>query len=90
MARARNLLVVVQPTKGLDVGATEFVQNQIRAVAQSGVGVLYISTELEHVLDISDRVAVMAFGRITGVVDPENTTLQDIGLLMTAAPEEVQ
>ncbi len=90
VARARNLLVVVQPTKGLDVGATEFVQNQIRAVAQSGVGVLYISTELEHVLDISDRVAVMAFGRITGVVDPENTTLQDIGLLMTAAPEEVQ
>jgi simple sugar transport system ATP-binding protein len=90
VARARNLLVVVQPTKGLDVGATEFVQNQIRAVAQSGVGVLYISTELEHVLDISDRVAVIAFGRITGVVDPENTTLQDIGLLMTAAPEEVQ
>ncbi len=90
VARACNLLVVVQPTKGLDIGATEFVQNQIRTVAQSGVGVLYISTELEHVLDISDRVAVMAFGRITGVVDPENTTLQDIGLLMTAAPEEVQ
>ena len=88
VARARNLLVVVQPTKGLDVGATEFVQNQIRAVAQSGVGVLYISTELEHVLEISDRVAVMAFGRITGIVDPENTTLQEIGLLMTAAPEE--
>ena len=88
VARARNLLVVVQPTKGLDVGATEFVQNQIRAVAQSGVGVLYISTELDHVLEISDRVAVMAFGRITGLVDPENTTLQEIGLLMTAAPEE--
>ena len=88
VARARNLLVVVQPTKGLDVGATQFVQDQIRAVAQSGVGVLYISTELEHVLEISDRVAVMAFGRITGVVNPQNTTLQDIGLLMTAAPEE--
>lgn len=90
VARTRNLLVVVQPTKGLDVGATDFFQNQIRTVAQSGVGVLYISTELEHVLDISDRVAVMAFGRITGFVDPENTTLQDIGLLMTAAPEEVR
>lgn len=89
VARARNLLVVVQPTKGLDVGATQFVQDQIRAVAQSGVGVLYISTELEHVLEISDRVAVMAFGRITGVVNPQNTTLQNIGLLMTASPEEV-
>ena len=81
--------MVVQPTKGLDVGATQFVQDQIRAVAQSGVGVLYISTELEHVLEISDRVAVMAFGRITGVVNPQNTTLQNIGLLMTASPEEV-
>ncbi|WP_027255937.1 ABC transporter ATP-binding protein [Leisingera aquimarina] len=88
VARARNLLVVVQPTKGLDVGATQFVQDQIRAVAQSGVGVLYISTELEHVLEISHRVAVMAFGRISGIVDPQNTTLQDIGLLMTASPEE--
>jgi simple sugar transport system ATP-binding protein len=87
VARARDLLIVVQPTKGLDVGATQFVQQQIRSAAQNGVGVLYISTELEHVLEISDRVAVMAFGRITGVVDPQNTSLQQIGLLMTASPE---
>lgn len=89
-ARARKLLVVVQPTKGLDVGATQFVQDQIRAAAQSGIGVLYISTELDHLLEISDRVAVMAFGRITGVVDPKTTSLQNIGLLMTAAPEGAQ
>ncbi len=88
VARARNLLVVVQPTKGLDVGATQFVQQQIRSVAQNGVAVLYISTELEHVLEVSDRVAVMAFGRITGIVDPHNTSLQEIGLLMTASPEK--
>ncbi len=85
IAAATKLLVVVQPTKGLDVGATEFVQAQIRAAAERGVAVLYISTELEHVLAVSDRLAVMAFGRITGYADPAKADLEHIGLLMTAA-----
>ncbi|MES0884383.1 ABC transporter ATP-binding protein [Roseibium sp. SCP14] len=85
IAAATKLLVVVQPTKGLDVGATEFVQLQIRVAAERGVAVLYISTELEHVLAVSDRVAVMAFGRITGYIDPKSVNLEQVGLLMTAA-----
>lgn len=85
IAAATRLLVVVQPTKGLDVGATQFIQRQICAAAERGVGVLYISTELEHVLAVSDRVAVMAFGRITGYVDPKIVNLEHVGLLMTAA-----
>lgn len=82
---AKRLLVVVQPTKGLDVGATQFVQQQISAAAERGVAVLYISTELEHVMAVSDRVAVIAFGRITGYVDPKSPNLEEIGLLMTDA-----
>ncbi|WP_299951467.1 ABC transporter ATP-binding protein [uncultured Ruegeria sp.] len=85
---ASRLLVVVQPTKGLDVGATRFVQQKILEASRRGVAVLYISTELEHVLEVSDRVAVIAFGRISGVVDPTTTSSQEIGMLMTASKGE--
>ena len=80
-ARPR-ILIIMQACKGLDVGAIEFVQNTIFAMKKAGVGVLYVSTELEHVLDLSDRIAVMCRGEITGIIAPEEATAERLGELM--------
>ncbi|ODT32377.1 MAG: ATPase [Kaistia sp. SCN 65-12] len=80
-ARPR-ILIVMQACKGLDVGAIEFVQNMIFSLKKEGVGVLYVSTELEHVLDISDRIAVMCRGAITGIISPKEATPERLGELM--------
>ena len=87
ISAAKQLLVVVQPTKGLDVGAIAFVQSQIVKAAESGIAVLYISTELEHVLEVSDRIAVISGGKITGTLSPEEVTAERISLLMAGLSE---
>lgn len=87
IAAARRVLIVVQPTKGLDVGAIAFVQAQIVAAAERGVGILYISTELEHVLEVADRIAVISGGEITGILEPEDVTGERISLLMAGQKE---
>lgn len=87
IASATKLLVVVQPTKGLDVGAIEFVQSQMVAAAERGVGVLYISTELEHIIEIADRLAVISSGHITGEILPAEATATRVGLLMAGEEE---
>ena len=69
-----RILIIMQACKGLDVGAIEFVQNTIFDLKKAGVGVLYVSTELEHVMDIADRIAVMYRGRITGILTPDEAT----------------
>jgi simple sugar transport system ATP-binding protein len=76
-----KVLVVAQPTKGLDVGAIEFVQKQILIQRDRGVAVLYVSTELEHLLDVCDRVGVMFRGRLMDTID-SGATPERIGLLM--------
>lgn len=76
-------LVLMQPTKGLDVGATAMVQSQVRAAATRGVSVLYVSTELAHVLEVADRVAVMTAGAIVGETTPSELTPERLGLMMT-------
>jgi simple sugar transport system ATP-binding protein len=86
-ARPR-ILVIMQACKGLDVGATEFVQNTIFDLKAAGVGVLYVSTELEHVMDIADRIAVMYRGRITGIVAPDEATPERFGELMAGVASE--
>ena len=83
-----QLLVVMQPTKGLDLGAIEFVQRKLLEQRDAGVAVLYISTELEQVLEVADRVAVMCAGRITGVLPRGEATPERIGLLMSGVDEE--
>lgn len=88
ISAAKRLLVVVQPTKGLDVGAIAFVQEQIIQAAESGVAVIYISTELEHVLEIADRISVISGGKITGTLIPSEVTAERISLLMAGQPEE--
>jgi len=77
-----RVLVVAQPTKGLDVGAIEFVQSEIIAQRERGVAVLYISTELEHLLDGSDRVGVLFRGRLMGVLPAEEADAERVGRLM--------
>ena len=75
-------LVVAQPTRGLDVGATEFVHRQISAAAERGCGVLLISSELSEIFALSDRIAVMFRGRLVGAVDRASATEESIGLMM--------
>jgi ABC-type uncharacterized transport system ATPase subunit len=81
-----RILVVAQATKGLDVGAIEFVQGKILEQRANGVAILYISTELEHVMEVADRIAVICAGRIVGELDPKDVTAEAIGLLMAGVP----
>lgn len=84
-----RILIIMQACKGLDVGAIEFVQNTIFDLKKAGVGILYVSTELEHVMDIADRIAVMYRGRITGILSPDEATPERFGELMAGVTSEV-
>jgi ABC-type uncharacterized transport system ATPase subunit len=83
-----KLLLANQPTRGLDLGVIEYVYKQIIAKREEGYAVLLASEELEDLLNLSDRIAVMSGGRITGIVDPQTTTIEEIGLLMSGAHKE--
>jgi len=87
LSRPLKVLVAAQPTRGLDVGSIEYVHRQIVNERNQGQGVLIVSSELDEVLALGDRIAVMHHGRITGVVDP-TTSRETIGLLMTGVTEE--
>lgn len=76
------VLVAAQPTHGLDVGAIEYMSTRIREVAASGVGVLLISTELEEIVALSDRIAVIHRGRIVGEMARADVDLERLGLMM--------
>src|SRR6185295_15970717 len=75
-----RVLVAAQPTRGLDVGAIEYMSSQLRAVADSGVAVLLISTELEEILDLADRIVVMSNGHIVGEMQRDDVDLAQLGL----------
>ena len=80
-----KVLVAAQPTRGLDVGAIEWMTDRLRRVADSGVGVLLISSELEEILQLSDRVVVLFRGRIIGEMDRADVDLEELGLLLGGA-----
>ncbi len=82
LSRPIHLLIASQPTRGLDVGSIEYIHKQILAKRDSGSAVLLVSTELDEVLELSDRIAVMFRGKIVAVVPAENATKEYIGLLM--------
>jgi simple sugar transport system ATP-binding protein len=82
MSRDPKVIVAAQPTRGLDVGAIEYVTGQLQKIRDDGVGVLLISTELEEILALSDRVAVIFRGRILGTMDRADVDLERLGLLM--------
>jgi general nucleoside transport system ATP-binding protein len=79
---ARRLLVLSQPTRGLDVGSIQYIHRQVVAKRDEGVGVLVSSSELDEVLALADRIAVMYRGRIVGVLDRAEATRERLGLLM--------
>lgn len=90
MSKDLKLLVVNQPTRGVDVGSIEFIHKQIVAVRDKGTPVLLISSELDEVVALADRIAVMYRGRIMGVV-PADTPREVLGLMMAGVPlEEAQ
>ena len=82
LSRSPQVLVAAQPTRGLDVGAIEYMSGRLRAVAESGVGVLLISTELEEIIELSHRIVVIHRGRIVGEMDREAIDLERLGLMM--------
>ena len=82
------LLVAVQPTRGLDVGAIEYIHKQIVAQRDAGKAVLLVSLEMDEVLDVSDRILVMYEGEIVGQLDPKTTTPEEMGLYMAGAKRE--
>jgi simple sugar transport system ATP-binding protein len=83
--KEHTLLVAVQPTRGLDVGAIEYIHRQLVERRDSGKGVLLVSLELDEVMDVSDRILVMFEGEIVGELDPKTTTVQELGLYMSGA-----
>jgi simple sugar transport system ATP-binding protein len=80
-----ELLVAVQPTRGLDVGAIEYIHSQLVAQRDEGKAILLVSLELDEVLSLSDRILVMYEGEIVGELDPKKTTAQELGLYMAGA-----
>ncbi|MFC4098278.1 ABC transporter ATP-binding protein [Paenibacillus xanthanilyticus] len=80
--RNPSLLIAVQPTRGLDIGAIEYVQQRLRQARDEGKAILLISFELDELFELSDRIAVMYEGRIVGEVDPLNRDNQRLGMLM--------
>jgi simple sugar transport system ATP-binding protein len=83
--RGSNVLIAVQPTRGMDVGAIEFIHKQLIRMRDEGKGVLLVSLELEEVMNISDRILVIYEGEIVGELHPDRTDFQELGLYMAGA-----
>ena len=88
MDRNKPLVVAVQPTRGLDVGAIEHIHKELVAQRDAGKAVLLVSLELDEVMNLSDRILVMYEGEIVGELDPKTTTVQELGLYMAGAKAE--
>ncbi len=89
LSREPRVLLAAQPTRGLDVSAIEFVHRKLVEQRDSGVAILLVSTELDEILALSDRIAVMYEGRIMGVVDAREVDVNEIGLMMAGQSRSV-
>ncbi|TCP30273.1 simple sugar transport system ATP-binding protein [Scopulibacillus darangshiensis] len=86
--RSPDLLIAAQPTRGLDVGAIEFIHNKLIEERKQGKAVLLVSFELDEILNLSDRIAVIYEGRIIDIVTPSETNENELGLLMAGQKEK--
>lgn len=86
--RDPDILIAAQPTRGLDVGAIEFIHQRLIDQRDNGKAVLLISFELDEIMNVSDRIAVIYEGEIVAVVDPKETTEQELGLLMAGSKRQ--
>ncbi|MGB9301026.1 MAG: ATP-binding cassette domain-containing protein, partial [Anaerolineae bacterium] len=84
-SRPIKLMIAAQPTRGLDVGSIEYIHRQIVRKRDSGVAVLLVSVELDEIMALSDRIAVMYEGRIVGTVDADKVSREELGLMMAGA-----
>jgi simple sugar transport system ATP-binding protein len=80
-------MLIGQPTRGVDIGAIEFIHKRIVAERDAGKAILLVSVELDEIFALSDRIVVLCGGRITGERTPEATDPQDLGLLMAGVVE---
>jgi general nucleoside transport system ATP-binding protein len=90
ISRDHNVLIAVQPTRGLDVGAIEYIHKQLIQERNNGRGVLLVSLEIEEIMNLSDRILVMYEGEIVGEFDPKQTTVNELGLYMSGAKRGVE
>ena len=86
--RDKPLIIAVQPTRGLDVGAIEYIHGQLVAQRDAGKAVLLVSLELDEVMNLSDRILVMYEGEIVGEFDPKQITIEELGLYMAGAKRQ--
>lgn len=83
VSKEADLIIASQPTRGVDIGSIEFIRETINKAKSKGVGVLLVSADLQEILSLSDRIAVMYEGKITGILNNEEATEEKLGLLMT-------
>jgi len=83
--RDPDIVIAVQPTRGLDIGATEYIHKQLVAQRDQGKAVLLVSLELDEVMDISDRILVIYEGEIVGDLNPKEITVEELGLYMAGS-----
>ena len=88
LSRDPMLLIAAQPTRGVDIGATEFIHQRLLEQRAAGKAILLISEDLDEIRALSDRIAVMYEGRIVGVVERDQATVEEIGLIMAGIPME--
>jgi simple sugar transport system ATP-binding protein len=86
---ARSLIVAVYPSRGLDVGATESVRRQLINMRDDGLGILLFSEDLDELMQVSDRIAVIFEGRIMDILDAGKIDIEHIGMLMAGMKTEV-
>jgi simple sugar transport system ATP-binding protein len=87
LARSPKLLIAMQPTRGLDVGAIDYVHSRLIEQRKAGMAILLVSTELDEILALSDRIAVLRDGRIAGEMDRHHASIEAIGNLMLGSSE---
>jgi simple sugar transport system ATP-binding protein len=89
ISRNPRVIIAAQPTRGLDIGATEYVREQLLEQRRKGAAIMLISEDLDEILALSDRIAVIYEGQIMDIVPRENATPEKLGLLMAGVrPEE--
>ena len=82
LSRQPKVLIAAQPTRGVDIGATEYIHQRLLEQREAGTAILLISEDLDEIRTLSDRIAVMYEGQIIGIVERDQATVEQIGLMM--------
>jgi simple sugar transport system ATP-binding protein len=88
LSREPKVLIAAQPTRGVDIGASEYIRQRLLEQRENGVAILLISEDLDEIQELSDRIAVMCEGRIVGIVQRGEATPEELGLLMAGVTKE--